>query len=87
MTKGIYKSFLKWAEAVRWIYFWAKQRDFREDVENNFEKKPWYQGTDRKAPLASPAIEAFLDKCERDLSDPGLRNKIKDNYLNARSET
>ena len=73
-----YQSYLKFVESVRWRYFFAKQNNFKEE-ENDFVKTPWYQGTDKAAPLASPAVESFLEACGRDNMDPSLRRKIKDN--------
>lgn len=40
---------------------------------------PWYQRASKKAPRASCSVETFLDACLKDLSDPKLRRKIKDN--------
>ena len=42
-------------------------------------KKPWHKPTDRKAPRANDAIEAFIFKCQEDLFNPDNRRKINDN--------
>lgn len=48
-------------------------------VPNNFIPKPWYQRSTNITPRASFAVESFLESCERDLIDPKLRRRIKDN--------
>ena len=73
-----YQSFLKFQESVRWAYFFAKENNF-EQQKNTFVSTPWYQRTSRAAPKASSSVEAFLESCLRDLMDPKLRRKIKDN--------
>ena len=73
-----YQDFILYREAVRWAYDFAKKNDFKPEP-NTFVKPPWYQRTTRAAPLASPAVEAFLESCLRDLMDPANRRRIKDN--------
>ena len=62
-----YQSFLKFQEQIRWAYFFPKQNDF-ELQENNFVKPPWYQNTTKAAPIASFAVESFLEACLRDIT-------------------
>ena len=68
----------KFKESVRWAYFHAKKVDFTP-VKDIFVMKPWYQRTKNKAPLASTAVECFLQACHNDILDEKLRRKIKDN--------
>ena len=51
------------------------------ELEDDFQKKTWYQKTERAAPMARdcPEIEAFLAGIEKDIMNPDLRRKIKDN--------
>ena len=48
---------------------------------DEFVKTPWYQKTDKAAPVARdcPELEAFLAAMERDVMNPDLRKKIRDN--------
>ena len=73
-----YESFIKWRESMRWAYHFNKDRR-PEDVDQDFQKKPWYRKTDRAAPVACPALETYFEAVGRDLSDPNLRKKISDN--------
>ena len=77
-NKELYEEWLTWRERMRWTWFHAKQRNFQGDPPE-FEKTPWYQNTQRKAPPASPAVENFMDRCYADTMNPNMRNKIKDN--------
>ena len=61
-----YENFIRWRENIRWKYHFEKDKN-PDDPQNDFEKKPWYQKTDRKAPVAKDC--------------PELRKKIKDNIL------
>ena len=72
------KDFEYFRESMRWAYFFAKKTGFKV-VNNTFEHKPWYQKTQRKAPLASAGVEAFLNACASDILDENLRRRIKDN--------
>ena len=73
-----YESWLKWRESMRWSYHFNKDKR-KEDVNQDFQKTPWYRKTDRTAPAACPALEAYFEAVGRDLSDPNLRRKISDN--------
>ena len=73
-----YQSFIKFQESVRWAYFFAKQNNFKPET-NDFVKTPWYRNTTKAAPAASPAVETFLSASLRDIMDPKLRRRIKDN--------
>ena len=72
-----YLSFLSFCESVRWIYFWSHRKDQSSD--EGFSSFPWTPRTKKKAPNASPHIEAFLSQCKRDLLNPDSRRRIKDN--------
>ena len=55
-----YQGFLRFQESVRWAYFHAKQNNF-QPTEDTFTAPTWYQRTDKAAPEASKAVEAFLE--------------------------
>ena len=78
--KANYVSFLKWRESMRWKWFHNKNKD-PNDIDNDFTKKPWTEGTNKKAPIATdcPELEAFFNAIERDLKNPDLRRKVKSN--------
>ena len=78
--KASYVSFLKWRESMRWKWFHNKNKD-PNDIDNDFTKKPWTEGTNKKAPIATdcPELEAFFNAIERDLKNPDLRRKVKSN--------
>ena len=65
---------------MRWKWFFNKNKD-PEDIEDNYEKKPWDERSKRTAPVATdaPELEAFFASIERDLKDLGLRRKVKGN--------
>ena len=46
-----YESFVKVRENMRWKWHFNKDNNPQE-IENNFQKTPWYQKTDRAAPIA-----------------------------------
>ena len=48
--KASYVSFLKWRESMRWKWFHNKNKD-PNDIDNDFTKKPWTEGTTRKLQL------------------------------------
>ena len=64
---GLYVSFHKWAENLRWHYLFNHKDP---DNSDNFVKKPWHKPTDRKAPRANDATEAFIFKCQEDIFNP-----------------
>ena len=72
------KDFNRFRESLRWTYFHAKKNGFKPQ-ENNFNAEVWYQRTKAKAPLASAPVEAFLEACMNDLTNPSLRRRITDN--------
>ena len=82
-----YENFIRWRENIRWKYHFAKDKDPMEP-EPDFKKEPWYQRTSRPAPIARdcPELEAMLAGVERDLFDPDLRKKIKDNLTQEQRE-
>ena len=77
----------RWRENIRWKYHFAKDKDLTE-LEPEFHKELWYQRTSRSAPIAQdcPELEAMLAGVERDLFDPAMRKKIKDNLTQEQRE-
>ena len=65
---------------MRWKYYHAKKRNF-EGEDPEFIMMPWYQHSDHSPPAASPVVEAFMEKCLKDMMDPEQRIKIHDNLL------
>ena len=78
--KALHTGFVRFRENLRWAWHHNKGLGF-EEILDTFEKKPWYEKTERLAPVARdcPQLEAFLDACYQDLFDPTLRKKISDN--------
>ena len=72
----LYVDFNKWADNLHWHYLF-NHKDL--DQEDNFVKTPWHKPTDRKAPRANDATEAFIFKVKEQLFDPENRRKINDN--------
>ena len=64
---SLYVDFHKWAERLRWHYL-MNHKD--PDQEDTFVKKPWYRPTDKRAPRANDATEAYIFKCQEELFDP-----------------
>ena len=60
------------------VVLFCKEANF-QPTENTFKITPWYRRTSNKAPIASHAVEAFLEACANDMLDPSLRSRIKDN--------
>ena len=73
---GLYVDFHKWADNLRWHYFFSHKDP---EAENTFVKKPWYQPSTKKAPRANDATEAFIFKVQEDLFNVEKRRKINDN--------
>ena len=65
---------------MRWKWFFNKGKH-QDDIEDDYEPKPWSKRTERKAPVATdcPELEAYFNSIERDLKDPNLRRKVKSN--------
>ena len=78
--KSQYEGFLRWRESMRWKWFFNKGKN-PDDIEDDYEPKPWSKRTERKAPVATdcPELEAFFNSIERDIKDPALRRKVKSN--------
>ena len=78
--KSHYVGFLRWRESMRWKWFFNKGKD-PDDIEDDYQPKPWNKRTERRAPVATdcPELEAFFNSVERDLKDPALRRKVKSN--------
>ena len=66
-------------QSVRWKWFFNKDKDPLNLIEDDFKSKPWDTRTERSAPIASdaPELEAFLSAIEKDIKNPELRKKIK----------
>ena len=78
--KALHESFVRFRENLRWAWHRNKGQNF-ETILDTFEKEPWYERTQKSAPIARdcPQLEAFLDACFQDLFNPSLRKKISDN--------
>ena len=78
--KGQYEAFLRYRETLRWKWFFNNGCD-PDNIDDDYQKKPWDTRTEKKAPVAidAPELEAFLAAIERDIRDPGLRRKVKSN--------
>ena len=76
-----YKSFLRFQQSVRWKWFFNKDKDPLNLINDDFQAKPWDTRTERCDPIASdaPELEAFLSAIEKDVKNPELRKKIKSN--------
>ena len=69
----------RWAERLRWEYFWQKRKDQDQSQDEEYVPTPWYRNTKRPAPKGNPALEAFINACTDDFLDPTHRKRISDN--------
>eukprot|EP00745_Piridium_sociabile_P017617 TRINITY_DN263_c0_g1_i8.p1 TRINITY_DN263_c0_g1~~TRINITY_DN263_c0_g1_i8.p1 ORF type:complete len:903 (+),score=84.50 TRINITY_DN263_c0_g1_i8:125-2833(+) len=74
-----------WAERLRWHYLFSTNKKSDRDNEDlkeedtEFQKRPWYKRTSKKAPKGNAALEAFIEACSEQFLDCSKRKKIRDN--------